>query len=53
VSEGHIKSIDDLTLAYVPALTTTEYGKTSIRDPCPQWPRHSERSVSGWLVLSQ
>src|SRR5262245_21349932 len=32
VSEGKIKSIDDLTLAYVPELTNTEYGKTSIRD---------------------
>ena len=32
VSEGHIESIDDLTLAYVPGLTNTEYGKTSIRD---------------------
>ena len=32
VSEGAIKSIDDLTLTYVPGLTNTEYGKTSIRD---------------------
>jgi CubicO group peptidase (beta-lactamase class C family) len=32
VSEGRIKSIDDPTLAYVPGLTNTEYGKTSIRD---------------------
>src|SRR5215831_9103513 len=32
VSEGKIKSIDDLTLAYVPGLTNTEYGRTSIRD---------------------
>jgi CubicO group peptidase (beta-lactamase class C family) len=32
VSEGKIKSIDDLALAYVPGLANTEYGKTSIRD---------------------
>jgi CubicO group peptidase (beta-lactamase class C family) len=32
VSEGKIKSIDDLVSAYVPRLATTEYGKTSIRD---------------------
>jgi CubicO group peptidase (beta-lactamase class C family) len=32
VSEGQIKSIDDLTLAYVPQLANTEYGRTSIRD---------------------
>jgi CubicO group peptidase (beta-lactamase class C family) len=32
VSEGKIKSIDDLVSAYVPRLTNSEYGKTSIRD---------------------
>ena len=32
VSEGKIKSIDDLVSAYVPGLADTEYGKTSIRD---------------------
>jgi CubicO group peptidase (beta-lactamase class C family) len=32
ISEGKIKSIDDLVLAYVPGLAKTEYGKTSIRD---------------------
>jgi CubicO group peptidase (beta-lactamase class C family) len=32
VSEGKIKSIEDPTLTYVPGLTDTEYGKTSIRD---------------------
>src|SRR5262249_23611068 len=31
-SEGKIKSVDDLVLAYVPGLASTEYGKTSIRD---------------------
>lgn len=32
VAEHRIKSVDDLALAYVPGLTNTEYGKTSIRD---------------------
>src|SRR6516225_6098780 len=32
VSEGKIKSIDDLASAYVPGLANAEYGKTSIRD---------------------
>ncbi|NOJ39830.1 serine hydrolase domain-containing protein [Bradyrhizobium australiense] len=32
VSEGKIKSIDDPVAAYVAGLSTTEYGKTSIRD---------------------
>lgn len=32
VSEGKIKSIDDAASVYVPGLTGTEYGKTSIRD---------------------
>jgi len=32
IEEGAIKSIDDTSAAYVPQLTTTEYGKTSIRD---------------------
>jgi CubicO group peptidase (beta-lactamase class C family) len=32
VSEGKIKSIDDLVSAYVPGLADAEYGKTSIRD---------------------
>lgn len=31
VSEGRIKSIDDLTSTYVPGLAGTEYGNTSIR----------------------
>jgi CubicO group peptidase (beta-lactamase class C family) len=32
VSEGAIKSINDTSAAYVPALAATEYGKTTIRD---------------------
>jgi CubicO group peptidase (beta-lactamase class C family) len=32
ISEGDIRSIDDLAAAYVPELATTEYGRTSIRD---------------------
>ena len=32
VSEGKIKSIDDLASAYVPGLANTEYGRTPIRD---------------------
>jgi CubicO group peptidase (beta-lactamase class C family) len=32
VSEGKIKSIDDLVSVYVPGLAKTEYGKTSIRN---------------------
>lgn len=32
VSEGKIKSIDELVATYVPGLAETEYGKTPIRD---------------------
>lgn len=32
VEEGAIKSIDDISAAYVPQLAGTEYGKTTIRD---------------------
>ena len=32
VSEGAIKSIDELAATYVPQLVGTEYGKTAIRD---------------------
>ena len=32
ISEGAIKSIDDMVAAYVPKLAGTEYGKTAIRD---------------------
>jgi len=31
ISEGHIRSLDDLAAAYVPALADTEYGRTSLR----------------------
>jgi CubicO group peptidase (beta-lactamase class C family) len=32
VSEGKIKSLDELASAYVPGLANTEYGKTPLRD---------------------
>jgi CubicO group peptidase (beta-lactamase class C family) len=32
VSEGKIKSIEDLVSTYIPGLANTEYGKTSLRD---------------------
>jgi CubicO group peptidase (beta-lactamase class C family) len=32
LAEGHIRSIEDLAKAYVPALAGTTYGETSIRD---------------------
>ena len=32
VSEGKIKSVDDIAATYVPGLAGTEYGKTSVRD---------------------
>jgi CubicO group peptidase (beta-lactamase class C family) len=31
ISEGRIRSVDDLAAAYVPALADTEYGRTSLR----------------------
>ena len=31
INEGRIRSVDDLTAAYVPALAGTEYGRTSLR----------------------
>jgi len=31
IAEGHIRSVDDLAAAYVPALADTEYGRTSLR----------------------
>ena len=31
ISEGHIRSVDDLAAAYVPELAGTEYGRTSLR----------------------
>jgi CubicO group peptidase (beta-lactamase class C family) len=31
IAEGHIRSVDDPAAAYVPALTDTEYGRTSLR----------------------
>ena len=31
ISEGHIRSVDDLAGAYVPELANTEYGRTSLR----------------------
>ena len=31
IDEGRIRSVDDLAAAYVPALTGTEYGRTSLR----------------------
>jgi CubicO group peptidase (beta-lactamase class C family) len=31
IAEGHIRSVDDLAAAYVPALAGTEYGRTSLR----------------------
>jgi CubicO group peptidase (beta-lactamase class C family) len=31
IAEGHIRSVDDLAAAYVPALAHTEYGRTSLR----------------------
>ena len=31
IAEGHIRSVDDPAAAYVPALTETEYGRTSLR----------------------
>ena len=31
IAEGHIRSVDDLAAAYVPALRGTEYGRTSLR----------------------
>ena len=31
IAEGHIRSVDDLAAAYVPALEGTEYGRTSLR----------------------
>ena len=31
IAEGHIRSVDDLAAAYVPALSGTEYGRTSLR----------------------
>jgi len=31
IGDGHIRSVDDLAAAYVPALAGTEYGRTSLR----------------------
>jgi CubicO group peptidase (beta-lactamase class C family) len=31
ITEGYIRSVDDLAAAYVPELATTEYGRTSLR----------------------
>jgi CubicO group peptidase (beta-lactamase class C family) len=31
IAEGRIRSVDDVAAAYVPALTDTEYGRTSLR----------------------
>jgi CubicO group peptidase (beta-lactamase class C family) len=31
IAEGHIRSVNDLTAVYVPALEGTEYGRTSLR----------------------
>jgi CubicO group peptidase (beta-lactamase class C family) len=31
IADGHIRSVDDLAAAYVPALADTEYGRTSLR----------------------
>ena len=31
IAEGHIRSVDDLAAAHVPALAHTEYGRTSLR----------------------
>jgi CubicO group peptidase (beta-lactamase class C family) len=31
IDEGHIRSVDDVAAAYVPALAGTEYGRTSLR----------------------
>src|SRR6185503_18804594 len=31
IAEGHIRSVDDLAAAYVPAPADTEYGRTSLR----------------------